>query len=116
MAIFNKYRFLTIATAFFITGFTLQSCHHTDEGQEKDTRFEVTDSLLKSVIVDTVKEAGALSQITLTGSLGGASTQFAQMFANGNTFWMSGTLRVNSWPAVRRRWTSSEERNSARLR
>jgi NodT family efflux transporter outer membrane factor (OMF) lipoprotein len=34
--------------------------------------------------------ANMLPQISLTGSLGGASTQFGQLFAAGNTFWTGG--------------------------
>jgi NodT family efflux transporter outer membrane factor (OMF) lipoprotein len=34
--------------------------------------------------------ANMLPQITLTGSQGGASTQFGQLFASGNTFWSGG--------------------------
>jgi NodT family efflux transporter outer membrane factor (OMF) lipoprotein len=34
--------------------------------------------------------ANMLPQITLTGSQGGASTQFGQIFASGNTFWSGG--------------------------
>ena len=36
--------------------------------------------------------------------------------SNGSTFWRSGMLRVNFWPAVRLRWPSSEGRKSARIR
>ncbi len=55
--------------AVLVAGCILTGCHHADENQDKDTRFEVTDSLLHSVIIDTVKEASALSQITLTGAI-----------------------------------------------
>lgn len=34
--------------------------------------------------------ANMLPQITLTGNLGGAATQFGQLFAGGNTFWAGG--------------------------
>jgi NodT family efflux transporter outer membrane factor (OMF) lipoprotein len=34
--------------------------------------------------------ANMLPQITLTGNVGGASTQFGQLFAAGNTFWAGG--------------------------
>ncbi len=75
-----KYKILTIATAFFVTGLALQSCHHADENKEKDTRFRVTDSLLKSVLIDTVKEASALSQITLTGSIAPDENKMVKIF------------------------------------
>jgi len=66
---YNKYKILTIPYAFCIIGLTLQSCHRSNESQERDTKFQVTDSLLNSVLIDTVKEASALSQFTLTGSI-----------------------------------------------
>jgi len=63
-----KYKIL-ITSAAITVGFALQSCHRASEGQEKDSGFKVTDSLLKSVLIDTVKKASALSQFTLTGSV-----------------------------------------------
>ena len=69
MTMYSKYKILIITTVFFVTGFALQSCHHADEAPEKDARFQITDTLLKSLLVDTVKEANALTQLTLTGSI-----------------------------------------------
>jgi cobalt-zinc-cadmium efflux system membrane fusion protein len=77
---YDKYKILTIASAFFITGFALQSCHRAEETQEKDSRFQVTDSLLKSVLIDTVKEASALTQITLTGSIAPDENKMVKIF------------------------------------
>src|ERR1700761_769067 len=64
-----KYKIFPLLFAVCSVGMIFQSCHHTDETQDKDNRFQVTDSLLNSVIIDTVKAASALSQITLTGSI-----------------------------------------------
>jgi cobalt-zinc-cadmium efflux system membrane fusion protein len=77
---YNKYKILTITTVLLIAGFVLQSCHHADESQEKDTRFEVTDSLLSSLLIDTVKEASALSQFTLTGSIAPDENKMVKVF------------------------------------
>jgi cobalt-zinc-cadmium efflux system membrane fusion protein len=77
---YDKYKILTIASALFISGFALQGCHHAEENQEKDTRFQVTDSLLKSVLIDTVKEASALTQITLTGSIAPDENKMVKVF------------------------------------
>jgi cobalt-zinc-cadmium efflux system membrane fusion protein len=77
---YDKYKILTIASALFISGFALQGCHHVEENQEKDTRFQVTDSLLKSVLIDTVKEASALTQITLTGSIAPDENKMVKVF------------------------------------
>ncbi|HEY2580885.1 MAG TPA: efflux RND transporter periplasmic adaptor subunit [Mucilaginibacter sp.] len=74
-----KYKFLSIASAFFITGFVLPSCHH-EETQEKDAHFEVTDSLLNNVLIDTVKEASALTQLTLTGSIAPDENKMVKVF------------------------------------
>lgn len=77
---YTKYKTITLASALLITGFALQSCHHGEENQEKDTRFEVTDSLLRSLVIDTVKEASALSQITLTGSIAPDENKMVKIF------------------------------------
>ncbi|MDB5123963.1 MAG: efflux transporter periplasmic adaptor subunit [Mucilaginibacter sp.] len=77
---YNKYKILTITTVLLITGFALPSCHHADESREKDTRFEVTDSLLSSLLIDTVKEASALSQFTLTGSIAPDENKMVKVF------------------------------------
>jgi len=76
----STYKFLTIAFALYTSGFLMQGCHHPDEGQEKDTRFQVTDSLLNSVLIDTVKEASALSQFTLTGSIAPDENKMVKVF------------------------------------
>lgn len=70
---------ITIITALLFAGFAMQSCHHNNE-QQKDTRFEVTDSLLKSLVTDTVKEASAITQITLTGSIAPDENKMVKIF------------------------------------
>lgn len=77
---YYKYKILTIASAIVISGLAFQSCHHSEEAQEKDTRFQVTDSLLNSVLIDTVKEASALTQITLTGSIAPDENKMVKIF------------------------------------
>jgi len=49
--------------------FAFPGCHRATENQSKDEKFKVTDSLLKSLLKDTVKEASASSELTLTGSI-----------------------------------------------
>ncbi|HEY8931645.1 MAG TPA: efflux RND transporter periplasmic adaptor subunit [Mucilaginibacter sp.] len=66
---YTRYKIITLSITLALSGLALQSCHHTDDAQEKDTRFQVTDSLINSLLIDTVKEASAISQITLTGSI-----------------------------------------------
>jgi cobalt-zinc-cadmium efflux system membrane fusion protein len=77
---YTKYKIIILASALFMGGFTLQSCRHAAENQEKDPRFEVTDSLLNSVITDTVKEASALTQLTLTGSIAPDENKMVKIF------------------------------------
>lgn len=75
-----KYKRFIFAFAFFIFGLLFQSCHHAGESQEKDTKFQVTDSLLKSLVIDTVKQASALSQFTLTGSIAPDENKMVKVF------------------------------------
>jgi cobalt-zinc-cadmium efflux system membrane fusion protein len=77
---YYKYKIPAIAIVFLLTGFALQSCHHADENQEKDTRFKVTDTLLNSLLIDTVKAADALSQLTLTGSIAPDENKMVKIF------------------------------------
>jgi membrane fusion protein, heavy metal efflux system len=76
---YTKYNILTIASAFFVAVLAMQSCHHADETQ-KDTKFEVTEGLLKDLLIDTVQEASALSQITLTGNIAPDETKMVNIF------------------------------------
>lgn len=76
---YTKYK-ITLLSACLISGLALQSCHHADESQAKDTRFEVTDTLLNSLLKDTVKEASALTQITLTGSIAPDENKMVKIF------------------------------------
>jgi cobalt-zinc-cadmium efflux system membrane fusion protein len=57
----------------------LQSCHHA-EAPQKDEKFEVTDSLLNSLLIDTVKEASALSEINLTGSIAADESKMVKIY------------------------------------
>ena len=75
-----KHKIITLSVAFLMAGFALQSCHHADENQEKDAKFEVTDSLLNSLVIDTVKEASALTQLTLTGSIAPDETKMVKIY------------------------------------
>jgi membrane fusion protein, heavy metal efflux system len=77
---YYKYKIPALAIVFLLTGFALQSCHHADENQEKDTRFKVTDTLLNSLLIDTVKAADALSQLTLTGSIAPDENKMVKIF------------------------------------
>ena len=47
----HLHKILPITAAFCIAGLLMQSCHHA-ETPEKDTKFEVTDTLLKSLLAN----------------------------------------------------------------
>lgn len=57
--------------AFCISALAIQSCTHKTNNavEQKEAKFEVTDSLLKNLLIDTVQQANALSQITLSGKI-----------------------------------------------
>jgi cobalt-zinc-cadmium efflux system membrane fusion protein len=80
MIIQHKYKVFTIALSLCVTGLVLPGCHRTEEVQEKDTKFQVTDTLLNSLLIDTVKDAGAISQITLTGSIAPDENKMVKIF------------------------------------
>ena len=77
----HTYKTAVYAVALFITGMTLQSCHHTESADDqKEQKFQVTDTLLRSLLIDTVKEASALSQINLTGSIAPDENKTVKIF------------------------------------
>jgi len=66
---FAKYKIAVIVPAFFIAALALQGCSRRGGTDEKENKFGVTDTLLNSLVIDTVKAANALAQLTLTGSI-----------------------------------------------
>jgi cobalt-zinc-cadmium efflux system membrane fusion protein len=76
-----KYKILAILFAFCAAGLALQSCTHADDAaDQKDAKFQVTDSLLNSLLIDTVKEASALSELTLTGTVAPDENKMVNVF------------------------------------
>lgn len=72
---------LVAAFAALSAVFVMQSCtHHEDTGAQKDEKFQVTDTLLNSLLIDTVKEASAIGQITLTGSVAPDENKMVKIF------------------------------------
>lgn len=64
------YKSTVFVIALLITGVVIQSCHRSENADDqKEQKFQVTDTLLRSLLIDTVKEASALSEIRLTGSI-----------------------------------------------
>lgn len=75
----SSYKQLACALLLATTAISIQSCHHKEE-EPKDEKFEVTDSLLRSLLIDTVKEASALSQINLTGSIAADENKMVKIY------------------------------------
>ena len=69
---YQKYIILILCAAML-------SCHHAVE-EPKDLNFHVTDSLLKSLVIDTVQDAKAISEITLTGSIAPDENKIVKVF------------------------------------
>jgi len=67
------------AAVFFMVIAAMQGCHHNDQ-PEKDNKFRITESFLNSLLIDTVQEASALSQITLTGSIAPDEAKMVKIF------------------------------------
>ncbi|WDF80799.1 efflux RND transporter periplasmic adaptor subunit [Mucilaginibacter sp. KACC 22773] len=59
---------------------SISACSHHPDEAAKDTRFEVTDTLLRSLVIDTVKAENALSEITLTGSIAPDESKMVKIF------------------------------------
>src|ERR1700759_4317148 len=66
----RTYKIFTLLACFCGAALTLQGCHHPNALQDdNDIKFEVTDSLLNKLLIDTVEDASARTEITLTGSI-----------------------------------------------
>src|SRR6201996_1388933 len=77
----HTYKTAVFIIALLLTGMALQSCHHAENAEDqKDEKFQVTDSLLNSILIDTVKEASALSEINLTGSIAPDENKIVKIF------------------------------------
>ncbi len=76
----TRYKIPVFALAIALAAMALQSCHHADTEDPKDEKFQVTDSLLNSLLIDTVKEASALSEISLTGSIAADEKKMVKIY------------------------------------
>jgi cobalt-zinc-cadmium efflux system membrane fusion protein len=75
------YKTTAFAITLLIAGATLQSCHHAENADDqREKKFQVTDTLLNSLLIDTVKEASALSEINLTGSVAPDENKTVKIF------------------------------------
>ena len=75
MLIYRKYRLLLLCAVIPV----LYSCHRAAE-EPKDIDFHVTDTLLRSLVIDTVQDGSALSEITLTGSIAPDENKVVKIF------------------------------------
>lgn len=77
----HRYKIFTVALIAMMTVILAQSCHRAENAEDqKDEKFQVTDSLLNSLLIDTVKEASALSEINLTGSIAPDENKMVKIF------------------------------------
>src|ERR1700722_12228252 len=74
-----KYKIPAVVALFFAVIAALQGCHHADQ-TDPDTKFHVTKAFLDELLIDTVQEASALSQLTLTGSIAPDETKMVKIF------------------------------------
>jgi membrane fusion protein, heavy metal efflux system len=79
MMLKSSYKQLACAFLLGATALSIQSCHR-KEAEQKDEKFEVTDSLLRSLLIDTVKEASALSEINLTGAIAADENKMVKIY------------------------------------
>lgn len=77
----HKYKISGTILILMAVALLTQSCHHADNADDqKDEKFQVTDTLLNSLLIDTVKEASALSEINLTGSIAPDENKMVKIF------------------------------------
>lgn len=69
------------AIALCISVLFLSSCTaHKEDSEDKNPRFKVTDTLLKSLVVDTVGAGGAKSEISLSGVIAPDENKMSKIF------------------------------------
>ncbi|MGZ3764178.1 MAG: efflux RND transporter periplasmic adaptor subunit [Mucilaginibacter sp.] len=77
----HTYKTTAFILGLLIAGMALPGCHHAENADDqKEQKFQVTDTLLNSLLIDTVKEASALSEINLTGSIAPDETKTVKIF------------------------------------
>jgi cobalt-zinc-cadmium efflux system membrane fusion protein len=75
----RKYQSPAITLCF--CALLISSCTgHKDDAEDKTPRFQVTDTLLKSLSVDTVKSGGAKSEISLSGVIAPDENKMSKIF------------------------------------
>jgi cobalt-zinc-cadmium efflux system membrane fusion protein len=74
-----KHKIPMIAAVFFAAVAAMQGCHRAEQ-TGKDNRFKITSAFLDSLLIDTVQEASARSQLTLTGSIAPDETKMVKIF------------------------------------
>src|ERR1700755_3599006 len=75
------YKSALFLVAMLVTGAVLQGCRHAESADDqKEQKFQVTDTLQNSLLIDTVKEASALSEINLTGSIAPDENKTVKIF------------------------------------
>lgn len=75
-----RYKKLLLASTAAVSALVFPGCSHPAENAAKDTRFQITDSFLNSLLIDTVQKASARSQLTLTGTVAPDETKMAKIY------------------------------------
>jgi cobalt-zinc-cadmium efflux system membrane fusion protein len=89
----NRYKIFTLAVVLAAAGTTLQSCTHHAPEEQKEEKFQVTDTLLNSLLMDTVQEGNAQGVITLTGSVAPDENKMVKVFPLVSG--VAGDVRIN---------------------
>lgn len=75
----RKYQSTALALCF--SALLISSCtSHKDDGEDTNPRFKVTDTLLKSLVTDTVSSGGAKSEISLSGAIAPDENKMVKIF------------------------------------
>jgi len=72
-------KIITYGTAAILAA-VLSGCSRSEQAETSDTRFRVTDTLLRTLLVDTVKSADGQSVLTLTGSIAPDETKLVKLY------------------------------------
>jgi len=74
-------KYQSTAIALFFCALFISSCTaHKEDTEDKNQRFKVTDTLLKSLEVDTVSSGGAKSEISLSGAIAPDENKMVKIF------------------------------------
>lgn len=77
---YNRFKLSLLTIAFGLVIWTLPSCTRKETEEPRDDKFQISDKLLKELVVDTVKTGNATSEITLTGVVAPDEDKMAKIY------------------------------------